>query len=158
MIPSEIDIASLSAEVNEDGVATTDPALDSAIQKVLGDASESGVTNVGVVVLDTAPRIRADTRDIATAVAEETGKTIVIRTPGGAGTHSMEYSRAELEVAQSRMLKHPDYVTGFETYVKNLEAHSNVPWNALNVGALVLVAAIIAVCAAAIRRQAHKVR
>ena len=159
MIPSDIDIASLSGEVNADGVAATDPALDSAIQGLLVDAQKTdGISNVGVVVLDKAPRIKADTRDIATAIGNETGKTIVVRTPGGAGTYSTEFSRSELEVAQSHMLQQPDYVEGFSVYLDNLAKHDDTPWTAVNVGAVVVLIAVVAVCIAALRRKATLVK
>lgn len=92
-------LAAVKADVAADGVAA--PATDvAALQKVVASAKEHGI-DLKVVVMDKSPAIDTPLRDIATEIGQDSpGSTVLVLSPGWAGTYSTTYDRVILEAGQ----------------------------------------------------------
>ncbi len=113
-------LTKVKADVAEDGVAA--PAADVAgLQKVVTDAEARGV-DLKVIVMQESPIIDTPLRDIATAVGMEIpGSTVLVLSPGWAGTYSTVYDRVLLEAGQDVAKLADSPVQGAQNFVDQLK-------------------------------------
>src|SRR5262249_34016578 len=106
---------------------------------VVADAKKEGI-DLKVVVLDQSPPIDTPLRDIATQVGKANpGSTVLVVSPGWAGTYSTTYDRVTLEAGQD-VAKTPDAVLSSKNFLGELTNH-HFPWTPFTI---VLVLAVIA--------------
>jgi hypothetical protein len=132
-------LATVKADVASDGVAA--PAADVAgLQKVVAAAQEHGV-DLKVVVMETSPPIDTPLRDIATEIGHANpGSTVLVLSPGWAGTYSTTYDRVLLEAGQDVAKTAPNAVVGTQAFVDQLQT-PDFPWIGLTFTLLIGVAA-----------------
>ncbi|MCB0933716.1 MAG: hypothetical protein KDB71_17725 [Mycobacterium sp.] len=141
----------VKADVAVDGVAA--PSVDVAgLQKVVANAKDRGV-DLKVVVMEKSPPIDTPLRDIATQVGQANpGSTVLVVSPGWAGSYSTTYDRALLEAGQDLVKLTPDPVQGTQDFVDQLETPI-FPWTAFTI-VLVLGVAGAAVATRVLQRWA----
>jgi hypothetical protein len=124
--PVEQCLAAVKADVAKDGVAA--PAADVAgLQKVVAGAQEHGI-DLKVVVMETSPPIDTPLRDIATEIGHANpGATVLVLSPGWAGTYSTTYDRVLLEAGQDVAKTAPNPVVGTQAFVDQLQT-PDFPW------------------------------
>jgi hypothetical protein len=106
---------------------------------VIADAKKQGI-DLKVVVLDQSPPIDTPLRDIATQVGKAyPGSTVLVISPGWAGTYSTVYDRVTLEAGQD-VAKTGDSVQSTKNFVSELTT-PHFPWTPFTI---VLVLAVIA--------------
>jgi hypothetical protein len=128
----------VQAEVAADGVAA--PAADvRGLQEIVRSAADRG-TDLKVVVLAQSPPIDTPLRDIATEVGQANpGSTVLVLSPGWAGSYSTSYDRVLLEAGQDVAKLAPNPVQGTQNFVDQL--HTPIfPWTAFTVFLLIGVA------------------
>ena len=140
--PVEQCLAAVKADVAKDGVAA--PAADVAgLQKVVTAAQEHGI-DLKVVVMETSPPIDTPLRDMATEIGHANpGATVLVLSPGWAGTYSTTYDRVTLEAGQDVAKTAPNPVVGTQAFVDQLQT-PDFPWIGLTF-ALVIGVAVAAV-------------
>ena len=152
VIPVDVDMASLEAQLQEDGIAfgTDNPVnvpLEAAMRDALTQAPSDDMGEAGLVVLEQTPPQIADLRDVAQDLLNGTGyDTVVVRTPNAAIAVSDSLSRAAIERGQTAMVAQPDYPQGVVAFAEAAQGHS-VAWG-IAVGSVVLVLACIAALSA----------
>jgi hypothetical protein len=136
--PLDTCMAAVQADVAKDGVAA--PAEDVAgLQKVVAGARDRGV-DLKVVVMDASPPIDTPLRDIATAVGQQNpGATVLVLSPGWAGSYSTTYDRVLLEAGQDVAKLAPNPVQGTQNFVDQLNT-PDFPWIAFTIGLVFAVA------------------
>lgn len=136
--PLDTCMAAVQADVARDGVAA--PTEDAAgLQAVVAGARERGV-DLKVVVMDASPPIDTPLRDIATAVGQENpGSTVLVLSPGWAGSYSTTYDRVLLEAGQDVAKLAPNPVQGTQNFVDQLNT-PDFPWIAFTIGLVFAVA------------------
>lgn len=136
--PLDTCMAAVQADVAQDGVAA--PADDAAgLQTVVAGARERGV-DLKVVVMDASPPIDTPLRDIATAVGQQhPGATVLVLSPGWAGSYSTTYDRVLLEAGQDVAKLAPNPVQGTQNFVDQLNT-PDFPWIAFTIGLVFAVA------------------
>lgn len=132
--PLDTCMATVQADVAKDGIAA--PAADIAgLQKVVAGAKDRGL-DLKVVVMGKSPPIDTPLRDIATQVGyEHPGSTVLVLSPGWAGSYSTGYDRVLLEAGQDVAKLTPNPVQGAQNFVDQLNT-PDFPWMAFT---LVLV-------------------
>lgn len=149
MIPADIDMPNLAAQLEQDGIAftTSNPAnwqLEAHLDATLDSLDAPELAPMGVVVVERTPDRLADLRDIAQDLVLATDyDTVIVRSPGGAGVVSEHLTRAEIEAGQRAMLSQPDYGEGLRAFVAEAQSLS-IPWGAVAVAALLVIAAVCA--------------
>lgn len=140
----------VQAAVTADGVAA--PAADvPGLQEVIRGAADRGV-DLKVVVLAQSPPIDTPLRDIATEVGQgHPGSTVLVLSPGWAGTYSTSYDRVLLEAGQDVAKLAPNPVQGAQNFVDQLDTPI-FPWTAFTVFLVIGVA--VAACATRFLRKA----
>lgn len=135
----------VKADIAEDGVAA--PAANvEGLQKVVADAKDRGV-DLKVVVMDKSPIIDTPLRDIATQVGEANpDSTVLVISPGWAGSYSKNYDRVLLEAGQDVVKLTSDPVQGARNFVDQLRTPI-FPWT----GFTILLVAGVAAAAVATR-------
>ncbi len=127
-------------EVADSGVSVprgTDPAVEAQLRQVIVDADSAGI-DLKIVVMDASPPIHTPLRDIATEVGEANpGATVLVVSPGFAGTYSPVFDRATLEAGED-LAKTGDPVQSTKNFVGELTA-SHFPWTPFTI---VLVLAV----------------
>ena len=136
--PLDTCMAAVQAAVAKDGVAA--PAEDVAgLQTVVAGARDRGV-DLKVVVMDASPPIDTPLRDIATAVGQQhPDATVLVLSPGWAGSYSMTYDRVLLEAGQDVAKLAPNPVQGTQNFVDQLNT-PDFPWIAFTIGLVFAVA------------------
>ena len=142
----------VKADVAADGVAA--PAADVAgLQKVVAGARDRGI-DLKVVVMDKSPLIDTPLRDIATQVGQANpGSTVLVISPGWAGSYSTSYDRVLLEAGQDLVKLTPDPVQGAQDFVSQLNTPI-FPWTGFTIF-LVLGVAGAAVATRILQRWAN---
>jgi hypothetical protein len=132
-------LAAVKADVAKDGVAA--PAAEIAgLQKVVAAAQEHGI-DLKVVVMDTSPPIDTPLRDMATEIGHANpGSTVLVLSPGWAGTYSTTYDRVLLEAGQDVAKTAPNAVAGTQAFVDQLQT-PDFPWIGFTFTLLIGVAA-----------------
>jgi hypothetical protein len=127
------------ADVRDDGVSASATQDKVGLTGVVADAKKKGI-DLKIVVLDQSPPIDTPLRDIATEVGQAyPGSTVLVISPGGAGTYSPVYDRVTLEAGQD-VAKTPDAVQSSKNFVSELTT-SHFPWTPFTI---VVVLAVIA--------------
>jgi len=129
----------VKADVAKDGVAA--PAADAAgLLKVVDGAKAHGI-DLKVVVMEKSPPIDTPLRDIATEIGHANpGSTVLVLSPGWAGTYSTTYDRVLLEAGQDVAKTAPTPVVGAQAFVDQLQT-PDFPWMGLTIALVVGVAA-----------------
>jgi len=140
--PLDSCINAVLADVAKDGVAA--PRDDVAgLQKVVAGASDRGV-DLKVVVMEKSPLLDTPLRDIAYRVAEANpGSTVLVISPGWAGSYSTTYDRVLLEAGQDVVKTADTPVQGAQNFVDQLNTPI-FPWTAFTIAVVVAVAAAAA--------------
>jgi hypothetical protein len=143
----------VKADVAEDGVAA--PAADVAgLQKVVAGAQDRGV-DLKVVVMAKSPPIDTPLRDVATAIGRQhPGSTVLVLSPGWAGSYSTTYDRVLLEAGQDVAKLTPDPVQGAQNFVDQLKTPI-FPWTVFTIAALIVVGGL-AVAVRLLRKRAAR--
>lgn len=146
-------LAAVKADVAADGVAA--PAADVAgLQKIVASAKEQGI-DLKVVVLDKSPAIDTPLRDIATEIGSaDPGSTVLVLSPGWAGTYSGTYDRVILEAGQDVAKTAPNPVVGTQAFVDQLQT-PDFPWTGLTI-TLVIGVAVAAVLTRVLQLRARR--
>lgn len=160
MIPADVDIDDLTRQLNEDSVAFAPltPAervadLEPGLLDAVSHAADSGFGSLGVAVLDHSPPHGPDVRDVAQELLLGTGlETVIVRTPHLGAVVSDVHSRAEIESAERPLLGDPDVVGGVHAFIDTVNGTS-IPWGAVAVAALVVVALAVAATSALVARR-----
>jgi hypothetical protein len=127
------------ADVRDDGVSASASQNKAGLADVVADAKHKGI-DLKVVVLDQSPPIDTPLRDIATQVGKAyPGSTVLVISPGWAGTYSPVYDRVTLEAGQD-VAKTGDAVQSTKNFVSELTTQ-HFPWTPFTI---VLVLAVIA--------------
>lgn len=113
-------MSAVEADVAKDGVAA--PRDDVAgLQKVVAGAKDRGV-DLKVVVMEKSPLIDTPLRDIATQVGQKNpGSTVLVLSPGWAGSYSPTYDRVLLEAGQDVAKLAPNTVQATQNFVDQLK-------------------------------------
>ena len=132
-------MAAVQADVAKDGVAA--PAADvPGLQKIVTEANQKGI-DLKVVVMPTSPPIDTPLRDVATEIGHANpGSTVLVLSPGWAGTYSTTYDRVLLEAGQDVAKVAPNAVVGTQAFVDQLQT-PDFPWMGLTIALVVGVAA-----------------
>jgi hypothetical protein len=146
-------LAAVKADVASDGVAA--PAADVAdLKKVVASAKEHGI-DLKVVVMEASPPIDTPLRDIATEIGHANpGSTVLVLSPGWAGTYSTTHDRVLLEAGQDVAKTAPNPVVGAQAFVDQLET-PDFPWMGLTI-TLVIGVAVAAVLTRVLRLRASR--
>lgn len=138
-------------DVAADGVAA--PAADIAgLRKVIAGAKDRGV-DLKVVVMEKSPTLDTPLRDIATEVGKaHPGSTVLVISPGWAGSYSTSYDRVLLEAGQDVVKTAPNPVQGAQNFVDQLNT-PDFSWTALTV-TLVIGVSVAAIVARVLHRWA----
>lgn len=146
-------MAQVMDDVAADGIAA--PAVEvPGLQKVVAGARQSGL-DLKVVVMDKSPPIDTPLRDIATEVGQaHPGATVLVISPGWAGTYSTRYDRVTLEAGQDVAKTAPDAVQGAQNFVDQLNT-PDFPWTPFTI-LLVIGVAGAAVVTRVLQRRAHR--
>ena len=116
------------ADVAAAGVAAP-PADAAGLQKVVAGAKDRGL-DLKVVVMEKSPPLDTPLRDIATQVGQQyPGSTVLVLSPGWAGSYSTAYDRVLLEAGQDVAKLTPDPVQGAQNFVDQLNT-PDFPWMA----------------------------
>ena len=127
------------ADVREDGVSASASQNKAGLAGVVADAKAKGV-DLKIVVLDQSPPIDTPLRDVATQVGKAyPGSTVLVISPGWAGTYSPVYDRVTLEAGQD-VAKTGDAVQSSKNFLSELTTH-HFPWTPFTI---VLVLAVVA--------------
>jgi len=135
--PHEECMAQVKADVAADGVAAPAPDV-AGLREVVADAGVHGI-DLKVVVLSASPPIDTPLRDIATEVGQSLpGSTVLVLSPGWAGSYSPSYDRVLLEAGQDVAKTAPNPVQGAQNFVDQLETPI-FPWTAFTIVLLIAV-------------------
>lgn len=151
--PLDTCMAAVQADVDKDGVAA--PAADAAgLQQVVSAARDRGV-DLKVVVMQNSPPIDTPLRDVATQVGQQhPGSTVLVLSPGWAGSYSTTYDRVLLEAGQDVAKLAPNPVQGTQNFVDQLNTPI-FPWTAFTI-ALVFAVSAAAVATGFLRRRGKR--
>ncbi len=135
-------LARVEADVAARGVAA--PAADVAgLVSVVGEAAERGI-DLKVVVMATSPPIDTPLRDVATLIGREhPDSTVLVLSPGWAGTYSTGFDRVQLEAGQDVAKTAPNPVAGAQNFLDQLTTPI-FPWSALTIALVAAVAGAVA--------------
>ena len=159
MAPVNVDKASLSAQLADDGVAfeTDNPVnllIEPDLLRATQDANQTENGPYGFVVLEQVGVGPGALRDLAQEMLDATDtNTVIIRTPDATAAVSNTLARAQIEEAQFALIRQPDYAQGIDAFV--METTQPEPMWA-DFGALIVAAvAVIAFATrASVKRQA----
>lgn len=142
----------VQAEIARDGVAA--PQEDVAgLKKVVADAQASGI-DLKIVVMPKSPAIDTPLRDVATEVGlAHPGATVLVLSPGWAGTYSTHFDRVTLEAGQDVAKTSATPVQGAQAFVDQLKT-PDFPWTAFTI-VLVIAVALAAVLTRIVQRRAN---
>ncbi|MGI9125489.1 MAG: DUF6676 family protein [Mycobacterium sp.] len=116
----------VKADVAKDGVAAP-PGETEGLLKVVAGARDRGV-DLKVISMEKSPIIDTPLRDIATQVGQQDpGSTVLVLSPGWAGSYSTTYTRVLLEAGQDVAKLAPNPVLGAQNFVDQL-ATPIFPW------------------------------
>ncbi len=147
--PLDTCMAAVQADVDVDGVAA--PAADvPGLQDVVAGAADRGL-DLKVVVMEQSPPIDTPLRDVATQVGQQhPGATVLVLSPGWAGSYSTTYDRVLLEAGQDVAKLAPNPVQGAQNFVDQLNT-PDFGWTAFTIGLVLAVSA-----AAVVTRLLHR--
>lgn len=137
--PLDTCMATVNADIAKDGVAA--PAADvPGLQKVVAGAGDRGI-DLKVIVMEKSPPIDTPLRDIASEVGKDhPGSTVLVLSPGWAGTYSTSYDRVLLEAGQDVAKLAPNPVQGAQNFVDQLNTPI-FPWTGFTIFLVIAVGA-----------------
>ncbi len=137
--PLDTCMNTVKADVAKDGIAA--PADDVAgLQKVVAGAKDRGI-DLKVIVMEKSPPIDTPLRDIANQVGKDhPGSTVLVLSPGWAGTYSTGYDRVLLEAGQDVAKLAPNPVQGAQNFVDQLNTPI-FPWTGFTIFLVMAVGA-----------------
>ncbi|WP_445170145.1 Rv1476 family membrane protein [Mycolicibacterium sp. Dal123E01] len=146
-------LAAVKADVAKGGVAA--PSADVAgLQKIVASAQQHGI-DLKVVVMESSPPIDTPLRDLATEIGHANpGSTVLVLSPGWAGTYSSTYDRAILESGQDVAKTAPNPVVGTQAFADQLQT-PDFPWMGLTI-TLVIGVAVAAVLTRVLQLRAGR--
>jgi hypothetical protein len=148
--PPDVCMNLVLADVREDGVSAPSGPKNAGLADVVADAKQKGI-DLKIVVLDQSPPIDTPLRDIATQVGKAyPGSTVLVISPGWAGTYSSVYDRVTLEAGQD-IAKTGDPVQSSKNFVSELTTQ-HFPWTPFT------ILLVLAVTAAVIATRVLQVR
>ncbi|MGE5695009.1 MAG: DUF6676 family protein [Candidatus Sericytochromatia bacterium] len=128
------------ADVREDGVAAPKDADIAGLRQVVADAKQKGI-DLKVVVMSQSPPIDTPLRDIATEIGKANpDSTVLVISPGWAGTYSKSYDRVTLEAGQDVAKTAGNPVQATQNFVSQLQT-PDFPWTAMTIVLVLAVAA-----------------
>lgn len=131
----------VQADVAADGVAAPQADL-AGLRGVVQGARDRGL-DLKVVVMDKSPPIDTPLRDVASQIGQaHPGSTVLVLSPGWAGTYSTTYDRVLLEAGQDVAKTAPNPVQGAQNFVDQLYTPI-FPWTAFTIVLLFLVAGAV---------------
>ncbi|AZG44348.1 Rv1476 family membrane protein [Gordonia insulae] len=101
IIPEDVDMSAILADIQEDGVAAPADQVD-GLRQVVAHAKSEGY-DVSFVVLPTAQPKFTYYRDIATELQSEVGGTVIVLGPNSVGSSSPYFSRVQQEEATDNL-------------------------------------------------------
>ena len=109
------------------------------LRQVVADAKQKGI-DLKVVVMSQSPPIDTPLRDIATEIGKANpGSTVLVISPGWAGTYSTSYDRVTLEAGQDvAKTASGNPVQATKNFVSQLQT-PDFPWTALTIVLLIVV-------------------
>ena len=120
---------------------------------MVADARDRGV-DLKVVVMEKSPILDTPLRDIATQIGKaHPGSTVLVISPGWAGSYSTSYDRVLLEAGQDVVKTASNPVQGAQNFVDQLNT-PDFSWTALTV-TLVIGVSVAAVVARVLHRWAR---
>lgn len=145
----------VKADVAKHGIAA--PASDvTGLEKVVAGARDHGI-DLKVIVMEKSPPIDTPLRDIASQVGQDhPGSTVLVLSPGWAGTYSKSYDRVLLEAGQDVAKLAPNPVQGAQNFVDQLNTPI-FPWTGFTIFLVIAVGAA-AVVTRILRKWAAKPR
>ncbi|MGU3294557.1 Rv1476 family membrane protein [Williamsia sp. M5A3_1d] len=149
VVPDDVDLGAIERGLADDHVdapAEVTPGLVDVVAKAKGEGHDMYF----VVLTETQPKFTYY-RDIATALQEKTGGTVVVFGPNTLGTASDDFSRVQLEQAQDN-LSVTNPTAAADTLLDRMTDQTQVPWTIVTV-LLVVVVAIGAVAARVLQRR-----
>lgn len=139
--------------IAEDGVAAPEDDV-AALEKVVAGARDRGI-DLKVVVMEKSPPIDTPLRDIASQVGHDyPGSTVLVLSPGWAGTYSTSYDRVLLEAGQDVAKVAPNPVQGAQNFVDQLNTPI-FPWTGFTIF-LVIAVGVAAVATRLLRNWAAR--
>ncbi|WP_299572736.1 DUF6676 family protein [uncultured Williamsia sp.] len=150
VIPEDVDLGAIEKDLAADHVSA--PSGDVAgLERVVAEAKGKG-HDMNFVVLEQAQPNFTYYRDIATALQEQTGGTVVVFGPDTVGTASDDFSRVQLEQAQDNLtVSQP--TTGAQQMLDRMTVQTQVPWTIVT---LVLVVVVVVGAVAARMLQVRR--
>ncbi|GGF42049.1 Rv1476 family membrane protein [Williamsia phyllosphaerae] len=149
IIPANVDLTAIEADLADDHVAA--PAdIAPRLTSVVSQARDKGHDMYFVVLSESQPKFTYF-RDIATALQEETGGTVVVFGPGTVGSASDDFSRVQLEQAQDNLSTSNPPVAA-QQLLDRMTDQTQVPWTVVTI-ALIVVVALGAVAARILGRR-----
>ena len=152
IIPADVDLKAIEADLAGDHVAA--PAdITPRLTSVVSQAKDKGHDMYFVVLSESQPKFTYF-RDIATALQDETGGTVVVFGPGTVGSASDDFSRVQLEQAQDNLSTSNPPVAA-QQLLDRMTDQTQVPWTVVTL-LLIVVVTIGAVAARVLgRRRTH---
>lgn len=137
--PLDTCMGKVKADIAKDGIAA--PAADVAgLEKVVAGARDRGI-DLKVIVMEKSPPIDTPLRDIASQVgADHPSSTVLVLSPGWAGTYSAGYDRVLLEAGQDVAKLAPNPVQGAQNFVDQLSTPI-FPWTGFTIFLVIAVGA-----------------
>lgn len=141
--PPDVCMGLVQDDLRNDGVSAPDVPANAGLPQVVADAKQKGI-DLKIVVLDQSPAIETPLRDIATEVGKDyPGSTVLVLSPGYAGTYSPTFDRVTLEAGQDIAKVSPTPVVASQNFVTELTT-PHFPWTPFTI-LLVLGVAVAAV-------------
>lgn len=137
--PPDQCLSKVMADVRDDGVAAPKDADVAGLRQVVADAKQKGI-DLKVVVMSQSPPIDTPLRDIATEIGKANpGSTVLVISPGWAGTYSTTYDRVTLEAGQDVAKTAGNPVQATQNFVSQLQT-PDFPWTAMTIVLVLAVA------------------
>jgi hypothetical protein len=141
--PVDVCLSDAITAVRDGGVSAPAGADVAGLKKVVTDARAEGI-DLKIVVVPDNPPIDTPLRDVATEVGREfPGSTVLVISPGFAGTYSTQFDRVTLESGQDYAKIPGNPVLASQKFVAELSA-PHFPWTPFTI-VLVLGVAVAAV-------------
>jgi hypothetical protein len=126
-------------DVGDDSVSAPKGEDAAGLREVVAEAKQKGI-DLKIVVLPVSPPIEAPLRDIAWEVGHAyPGSTVLVLSPGFAGTYSEKYDRVTLEAGQDVAKEPGGFVHGARSFVNELQK-PEFPWTLLTIFVVLAVA------------------
>ncbi|ART21323.1 hypothetical protein CBE89_07345 [Corynebacterium striatum] len=130
MIPKEVDLANLSGQLRQDGVAFSNPRIANDLE-IQEEIIKSLHPDHGIAVVDSFSASAADARDIAQDLQLATGlDTVIVQTPTHVSAVSDSLTRANIEAAERAIPRGLDQTSVLEQFYSGTD-HFAVHWMAI---------------------------